>query len=270
MRVLPFIAMIVAGCGSEITIRTPGRDRPVPDGDLNPDNSPPVAVCQAQPSQVAPLSTADLVGENSYDPDENPIISYAWDLVLKPYGSKARLPNGAANLPTFVPDLAGAYAATLTVVDRLGKTSQPCAAELDVVPEHGLYVELIWQYEQDDLDLHLIRDDGSPDAGDDCSVDGCDLDWGTQGDPSDDPEILADDIGGTGPELAGIRTPKAGSYVIGTYDKPESLRSANNEATAFIWLNGVLVHTTKKVIRNEGSRVMFAKITLPEGTVTDL
>lgn len=64
-------------------------------------------------------STVTLNGSNSSDPDGDP-LSFSWQLTQTPTGSSASLSNASSELATFVPDVAGDYAATLTVEDAEG------------------------------------------------------------------------------------------------------------------------------------------------------
>lgn len=80
-------------------------------------NSAPTATAgPGQSVQVA--ATVQLDGTTSTDPDGNS-LTYSWTLTTKPAGSTATLSNGTSPRPTFVADLAGAYAANLVVNDGL-------------------------------------------------------------------------------------------------------------------------------------------------------
>jgi hypothetical protein len=64
-----------------------------------------------------------LDGSASEGPSGVP-VSYQWTLTSKPSGSTASLTGPTSALPTFTPDVAGAYTATL-VVQANGVASQP-------------------------------------------------------------------------------------------------------------------------------------------------
>jgi hypothetical protein len=81
---------------------------------LTPPNRAPAANAGTAQSVVAGTPVA-LDGSASTDPDGDP-LSFAWTLVA-PAGSTATLSAGTTARPTFTPDLAGAYTATLTVSD---------------------------------------------------------------------------------------------------------------------------------------------------------
>ena len=103
----------------------------VNDGQVNSDpvtvlvtasaqNLPPVA--NAGPEQVVVVGApVTLSGSASTDPNGD-ILSYQWALTTRPNLSAAALTNPNTVGPTFTPDLAGFYVATLTVNDSKGGT----------------------------------------------------------------------------------------------------------------------------------------------------
>ena len=78
-------------------------------------NAAPVA--NAGPNQSVVLATlVTLNGAGSTDANYDPLV-YKWALVSKPAGSAAALSSASVATPTFTPDLAGVYVATLIVND---------------------------------------------------------------------------------------------------------------------------------------------------------
>jgi hypothetical protein len=261
---------MLAAC-TEVILTSPPGDVIPPDAERPEDLSPPEAICSFSPSDVAPFEPVDVVGELSYDPDDIPLISYRWSLAAQPDGSTAALPDGQANLPGFVPDLAGSYTATLIVTNDRGNQSTTCATTLDVVPDKGLWVELFWTYPDENLDLHLVRDVASPGRDDNCSVGACDgLDWGRAGDAADDPVLVNDDVTGTGPEAIGIEAAATGSFIVAAFDDNSHRRAADNEATVRIWLDGVLAWTGTRIFEEEGDFLEFARVNAATGAITEL
>ncbi len=78
-------------------------------------NTPPVAVAVADATDVNIGTTVNLDGNGSNDVDGDP-LSYAWSLSI-PAGSAATLTGPTTATPSFVPDVAGTYLATLVVND---------------------------------------------------------------------------------------------------------------------------------------------------------
>lgn len=269
LRRLSFVSLFALGCGTEITlVGHDGDDDTLPDGPRNPDTAGPVAICGATPTPAAPLATVDLIGENSYDPDDNPLIAYQWGLFSQPDGSAAELPPGAANRPGFVPDVAGDYIATLEVTDDAGNRSDPCTARLSVVPEHAIWVEAWWTVQGDDIDLLLVREDGDRTEDDLCAPGACNLDWGTFGDFTDDPHHLLNDVSGTGPELIGVTAPDDDAFTVAITDRPSGLRTSDNAITVVVWIDGERAWEGTKVLPDEPAYVPFAAIDWPSRTVT--
>jgi len=86
-----------------------------------PANHPPIA--KAGADITTPVGqTVTLSGTASSDPDGDK-LSYQWHILQAPAGSKATILGATAITATFVPDVAGAYTARLTVSDGRGGTA---------------------------------------------------------------------------------------------------------------------------------------------------
>jgi hypothetical protein len=83
-------------------------------------NLPPVANAGAE-QVVAVAAPVTLSGSASTDPNGD-TLTYQWSLTTRPNLSTAALTNPNTVGPTFTPDLAGFYVATLTVNDGKGGT----------------------------------------------------------------------------------------------------------------------------------------------------
>lgn len=283
------LALLAAACGSEAILTTiddvddPNDTRP--DFDTDAAVTPPVAVCQAQPNPVAPGETVRFEGENSYDPDGSTIIDYRWQLALKPEGSRARLPTGGANVADFRPDVIGQYVITLVVTDESGTASTACSAELDVEPTQQLYVELVAENDQDDLELVVARA-GSityprpanplnvgecvfDDDDDVCAAKACGAaSWGAPG-VADDPVVIGDDLV-DGTEGIAIDQPAEGIYTVGVYDRGTEILVADHTATVKVYANGSLVWSGSTLLEKECGGASLVQVAFPSGRVNPL
>ena len=206
----------------------------------------PVAILEiAEGADVLPLTTLHLSGAASTAPVAG-ALTYHWT-VQQPAGSLRSLsPNPNVVAPTFTPAVSGPHTFCLTVRDAAGHPScSPACSTVQVVPEDGLHVELLWHTPSDpdetdtgpgagsDLDLHVTH----------ALATGPDLDCDGAGDPwfhsshdaywansapswgsaapnaEDDPTVDLDDTDGAGPELLSLGSPEAGvaGYLIGVH-----------------------------------------------------
>ena len=233
------------------------------------DEERPLAICQVSDDHVSPLrESVSLYGDESYDPNGGTLIDYDWSLVRRPHGSDATLDDSdSRNQHAFLPDVAGEYRARLVVTNEQCVASLPCDVTIEATPEEGLWVELSWAHAGDDLDLHLVRDDGAFQSRDDCYYGNCDydegLDWGVVGDTEDNPRLDLDDISGTGPENINIYEPVDGTYTVVVHDFPGSVLADPNPARIRIYLDGELALDQSRTLRREDAYVSFAEIAWP-------
>lgn len=203
------------------------------------------------PDDTTPMSTVSFDGSGSYDPGDSEPLTYDWALSRTPDGSSAVL-TGSDTTAELYMDIAGDYTVSLTVTNSLGVPSAPYECEVSAVPTEDVRVELVWNTDDSDLDLHLAED-----AADLYAVPGdvsyCNEapDWGNAGDASDDPLLAADDEDGYGPEVIEIVTPQDGNYHVRVHYFEDEGGGATR-ATVRIYVYGSLAEEVSYTLtRNE-------------------
>jgi hypothetical protein len=237
----------------------------------------PIAMCSSSVEQTSPIhGRVDFLGHNSYDPNGFSIVSYDWTIIEKPEGSSAVLGSGIADRNGFQPDLAGAYTMELVVENDRCMRSEPCTVTINAVPSENLWIEVHWEHAGDDMDLHLIQNNGSYESDSDCYYGNCIpdamgsiLSWGDTG-ALDDPRLDLDDIEGTGPENINIEEPSQGLYSVVVHDFPSSVYEDDNAVTVRIHLDGEMVFEKTKVIAGEDQYVPFAMIEWPSKIIQEM
>ena len=152
--------------------------------------------------------------------DDGTLSNWRWDVTGQPMGSAAGPPSPRNNPATsFTPDIAGTYELTVRVRDDDGNTAT-CTTTVLAVNDQGLRVEMFWDSDGTDMDLHLL----SPRAtawtnGEDCHFRNCTgggLNWGPGG-ADDDPRLDIDDQNGFGPENINVDEPENGTFRVGVH-----------------------------------------------------
>ncbi len=234
----------------------------------------PIAVCEAIPDIVPALTgVTSFDGSASYNPEGGDIVSWTWTLVSAPAGTAATLPTTSGPVVDgFMPDQAGPYVVQLIVENEMGVQSEPCEATVTASVGDQLWVEMFWQTDDDDMDLHLVQNDGELNSGDDCHWSNCKnspLQWGDPGSTLDNPSLDRDDIDDTGPENINIEVPAPGTYHIWVHDYPGSPHNGANQVTVNIYVFGILETTITKTITGEDSFTQFADVVYPGGIITE-
>lgn len=241
--------------------------------DSNQIQSAPVAICSVTPPEIEAIhSSADWIGDTSYDTDGGTIVNYNWSLISSPSGATASMPSGSGpNRHNFIPDVAGEYVGQLVVTDNDGLVSDSCTTTLNATAGDGLWVEMFWTHSGDDMDLHMLKPGGVQETNGDCYYANCTsgLEWGSTG-TADNPVLDLDDIPGTGPENENIDSPANGTYTIGVRDYPGSVYNGNNDVTINIYIGGTLRWTDVRNINREGAYEWYAEVSWPSGTITSL
>ena len=277
------IAFLLTACNIEYKVHS--HAPPVPAGECDienpvvaPDNYKPISVCSVSEDEVSPVwDSVDFIGETSYDPTGYKIIDYAWEIVESPEGSFASLGYDIPNKENFVPDLAGEYVVELVVMNERCVLSDPCQVVVNAVPSQDLWVEMIWELPNDDMDLHLVKDNAAYESEGDCYYSNCvadygtpSLEWGDLSSDLDDPRLDLDDIENVGPENINIAEPASGKYRVVVHDYPGSENYEANTVTVKIHMNGELVYEESKVISGEDSYTPFAEIDWPSMEIQEL
>lgn len=235
----------------------------------------PVALCGTTHDEVEPPHTeVTFTDAGSYDSDGGTIISKEWVMVQSPAGTSIPLSATGDNY-RFTPDMVGGYVAELTVTDNDGLTDS-CNARVNAVPGEDLWIELFWDVEGEDMDLHLLAPAGTLESYYDCYYANCTnffgfgLDWGVPNFTDDDPILDLDDINFTGPENINIEEPEDGVYTVVVHDYNWSNNYGSSFATINIYIGGQLLFNDTREFTGEGTYVYYATIDMHLGTINTL
>ncbi len=208
--------------------------------------------------QSVPLATVQLDGSASYDTDGT-VEAYFWAILDKPDASHAVPVRPTDAMPFVFFDLAGSYLFELNVTDDEGNVSLGDRVEYTVRPDERIHIQLLWDKDLVDFDLHLVKPEGQlwdglahgldyPIQFGDCffstckkefdPVGGNPVDWSEQGHPSLD----IDDQNGYGPENINLNDPtdtNQGDYVVYVhYWDAKYIPDPTTEVTVRIYING--------------------------------
>lgn len=197
---------------------------------------------------VEPLDTIRITGENSFAVSDGTDIAadgYEWRLVQRPVGSTAVLDPISDERVQLTLDLAGDYEVGLTVIDTDGiRSCNDAVARIHVEPSEDLHIQLVWDHQTADLDLHLLNEGGAvfTHEGDVYFSNREPLDW-FPSNPEWVPSLDADDNRGYGPENINIEHPEPGSRwrVLAHYWNKQTDGDAFTVATLRIYAYGQLV-----------------------------
>jgi len=113
--------------------------------------------------------------------------------------------------------------------------------------EIGIHIELEWDTDNSDVDMHLIKPGGQLfDCVTDCYFSNMNPDWGAAGDPIDDPYLDYDDVDGYGPENTNLSEPENGTYKVVMHYYSESYDDwggGASNATVRVYSYGQLLGT---------------------------
>lgn len=148
-------------------------------------------------------------------------------------------------------------------------------AEPPPIEEQDLHIQLEWDSNNCDVDLHFVRE-GDPIFGcpEDCFYANPNPDWGTAGDWMDDPFLDTDNIQGFGPENINVARLLPGTYRVFLHyylDSYDGSSSTSTRATVRIYNRGQLLGTFGPQLLDSTGRIWdVARIEWPSAQVTPL
>lgn len=224
----------------------------------------------------APGLTVTLDGTSSTDPDGDTPLSYRWTLRNRPVASSTAIamPDTGLTSMRLDPSVPGAYEVQLEVTDSQGvKSCQPARRTIVASPAQKLLIELFWDNQGTDLDLHLLRTTTTRVGShpDDVFYQNRKPDWGVIGDPADDPELSRDALTGYGPEVFGWVNPIDGTYRIAVaFEQDYGLGSMAraSRATLRVYHFGILKAEISRTLADRNEVWLAADVVWPSGEVT--
>jgi hypothetical protein len=232
----------------------------------------PVAVIDG-PTTADPLDTVTLTGIASYDPGGYLPLTYEWSVVTQPGGADVA-PTDPAGVSTglWLP-VAGTWVVELVVTNTIGVRSAPAKHTIEVTPGDDLWIELTWDTNDTDFDLHLAQQGVDLFGGDgDCNYCNQNPDWATTS-SDDDPDLALDNVAGYGPEDVRLKSPEDGEYPIRVHYY-DDFGGGTTTATVNVWIAGVLADSRSATLEDnnvwEVGYVRFPDgVFIPDGTVED-
>lgn len=243
-------------------------------------NEAPVAIIGPTSGVPAPGDAIALDGRESHDPDGDDPIEFFWRVVDKPHTSEAYIEDPTSPTPRLITDVAGVYRVGLDVVDAAGLSCShpqgnpalPCAfRDVEVLSADDVVVELIWDREVPDLDLHLMEGDAPLFSAGDCHWANREPDFGEQGNPADDPYLVRDALKGYGPEEIVLSAPSAGRFHVAVvYSKANGPTPVQTKATVRVFFYGILAAEVSQVLQAPSDRWDVLTFDWPSRTITEL
>jgi hypothetical protein len=148
------VELQVAGYAEPVIAAILGEGHDGPCGDYC---DPPVPICPG-PLTTLVRRQVSILG-SATDPQGDP-VTCAWRIASAPEGSAEQPSPPDACATSIAPDVVGEYVLELTATDDLGNAAS-CTTDLRVIPpEGGLWVEMYWEDNVNDVDLHLLHGGG--------------------------------------------------------------------------------------------------------------
>ena len=217
------------------------------------------------PNNIQPLERVYLDGSQSYDPTGAPIVAYRWQMVEWPAGLDPVdfAANGAttAYFSVWVP-LAGHYVAKLEVA-KVGPDSQEVwsgagansTVSFMVIPGSRLHVQLTWDDDENDQDLHLVKVASDNTAAvchepTDCYYSNKTPLWFDSYPIADgpNPRLDIDDTHGLGPENINIDDPAPGTYRLFVHYYANITGGEPTNCRVRIYVNGSLAFSEQRLL----------------------
>lgn len=225
-------------------------------------NRQPVAV-PGDDRNVVPGTLVKLDGSESYDPDGDEPLSYAWSLAQVPAGSEAELEGADSASPVFMVDQPGPYLVQLVVTDSAGLASRAELLTVSAITGQGLEVELVWDHPVADLDLHFSAPGVELHDPEDCNGWECEPSFGDEG-LTHSGDILA----GYGPESVFWEDPPDGSYLIRVhYASAMGSSQLKVRATLRIHRFGIVIRELSHVFDRPDATWTVGTLKWPSGEV---
>jgi hypothetical protein len=249
------------------------RDVVIPlSGTVNQAPVPSIAMM----GNAAPGQTVMVDGSASMDPDGDNPITYKWSLKSQPLSAMSVLapPDQAMASMMLDPVTPGSYVVQLDVTDSAGaKNCMPATSTVVAAPAEKILVEMFWDNQITDIDLHLLRTPTSVigRAPDDCFYQNPNPDWDSSGAPSDgDPLLERDALTGYGPEILGYKEPLNNSNmrVVADFASSHLATNPSSNVTIRVYIFGVVKFEQTKLLTSAGQRWPAVDISWPSGTVT--
>lgn len=171
-------------------------------------------------SILNPPTTADLTDGQSVTID----VTYTPDGLPMPHGNEMRV------------SFAGGAGGGTALVTLTGEVipPPPTATAISIVSR--------WNSNGTDVDLHLVRPNGTEFDTSDCYYANPSPDWGVQNDMSDNPYLDVDDVDGFGPETINLSQTANGQYRVMLHYFSDHFNGPT-QATVEVYVAGVLQGT---------------------------
>ncbi len=198
------------------------------------------------PEEVDPPTTVHLNAQNSSDPQGYEPLTYEWTLLSQPPGSTTTIEEPTLEYTPLFVDAAGDYELQLVVANSIGLESEPKTCAFTAIPDEAIQVELVWDKNNTDVDLHMVMEGYDFYSDGDCCWCNPNPQWGASG-VADDPQLSLDNRIGYGPEEIEIETPYDGSYNIFVHYFNGN-GNGDTTATVRVYLDGVIIAEESRLL----------------------